>query len=392
MAVTVRRAALITVAGCALIAAAYLPPEAGPDRESYGPPWWSRSSMELRAAENGLVVLEYRDSLVATMQANPGDPLVVSLFAHGVLPDSAAAAIRRQVEALVPAASQGGVRTGLALIVRPARGGLASDEPPPYVIGEETINYLPTSGSGLCLTVATVTLHPRVRPPAALAAVLRTVRQDLIGPCWFLREFGPPGPGTAAWLAGGGAWYAAAFSRTRPRSPRRERPSWLRVALGIEDRPFGPEFVWQPYGDRSLAEVSCLNGRTDRCRTLIADPAAADPDPWFAFWQTDVPGVVSLPLDTRTRSDKGWLLADLLAAQGRERFIRFWQSTLTFDSAFTDAFGEAPGGWMKRWAQASLGPAPYPPWPGVGDAMITVAAVAVLVIVGSALRDLRQIG
>jgi hypothetical protein len=112
---------------------------------------------------------------------------------------------------------------------------------------------------------------------------------------------------------------------------------------------------------------------------------------WFGFWRTDVPGVVSLP-GSRARSDDAWLLADLLAAEGQERFATFWTSSLPFDSAFAGAFGKTPGTWMRGWVDANLGPAPYPPWPGVGDVLLTVGAIAVLLIAGSALRVLGQIG
>jgi hypothetical protein len=401
MVLTPRRAALITLAACALMTAAYLPPEPTLGPAAVDPPWWSRSSFELRAAETGLFVLEYRDSLLAAMRAHPDEPLLVTLYAAGVLPDSAAATLRSQVAALMPGAPQGGVRIGLALVVQRLRAREPSMEEPPleaprYTIAGETINYLPTPepGSPICLVVARMTTHPRATTAAALAAVLGRIsqeRQELVGPCWFAREFGAAGPGTAAWLAAGGATFGARFSEQRRQAPTRERPNWLRLALGLVDRPFGSELIWLPYGDHSAAEESCLNGRTERCRDLIADPLGADPRPWFVYWRAEAPGVVTLPA-SRVASDNRWLLFDLLSAEGRERFSRFWQSGAPFDSAFTDAFGERPGVWMRRWTEANLGPASYPPWPGAGDVALTVAVVLALVMAASALRALRQIG
>jgi len=96
MALNVRRAALLVAAGCAVVAVAYLPPRARFGRE-YVPSRLNRTQAELRRAEMGLTVLEYRDSLLGAMRSHPGEPLVVSLYAHGVLPDSAADMVRQRL-------------------------------------------------------------------------------------------------------------------------------------------------------------------------------------------------------------------------------------------------------------------------------------------------------
>jgi hypothetical protein len=46
------------------------------------------------------------------------------------------------------------------------------------------------------------------------------------------------------------------------------------------------------------------------------------------------------------------LLADLVREQGRERFGRFWRSSLPRDSAFVEAYGMPIEDWTHRWLSA----------------------------------------
>jgi hypothetical protein len=141
----------------------------------------------------------------------------------------------------------------------------------------------------------------------------------------------------------------------------------------------------------TLTEASCLNGRTDRCADLFAHPMEPFGQ-WPGFWESDIPGVTAVWWSRVAGGPEGWLLSDLLGGAGPERFARFWRSSLPLDSAFVDAFGTSPGAWTRHWAEARLGPAPYPPWPAARDVLLTVAAALVLAAAGGAARLLREIG
>jgi hypothetical protein len=395
MALTPRRAALVVAAACALLAAAYLPPAARATREPYVPTAWTRAASELRQARNGLLVLEYRDSLLAALRRQPDSPLVAHVYAAGSFSDSATAVLRRRLGMLAAGAAPGGRRTGVAVIVNRPPGTSAGPHalPPVNEVIDQVINYIPpaVAGNDLCLTVASVTLHPRVAAPlTAWARFMARHDQDLLGPCWYVRAFGAPGPAVAAWIGHGAAAYAGRYSGDAPRRPRRAPALWLRYALGMEGQAPEPYNIWMPYEGLSLAEASCLNGRTARCADLFLQPLGPGGGrPWF--WQSDVPEVVTLRW-SRPPGPEGWLLSDLLGTEGPERFARFWRSSLPIDSAFADAFGTSPGDWTRRWAEARLGPPPYPPWPAGGDVLLTLAAVVVLAAAGGALRLLREIG
>jgi hypothetical protein len=72
----------------------------------------------------------------------------------------------------------------------------------------------------------------------------------------------------------------------------------------------------------------------------------------------------------RNRSFTGvaWFLSDLVRAQGRERFARFWRSELPVDSAFAAAFGEAIGDWTAQWQRTMLPRLPLGPTVGSASA------------------------
>jgi hypothetical protein len=198
----------------------------------------------------------------------------------------------------------------------------------------------------------------------------RDLMEMATGPCDLLSAFGRPGRGIGTWLE------ATRFTPARSNS-------WLTGAPLLYEggrAPWGWLFErniysWTPlertamlrlFGDFQVAEVlappyyygapniRCLIGEERSCVDAVLHSGivtARDP----GIPRDLTVGSSLLRPDTVTlatpRPPQGSYLADLIRAEGRERFRIFWKSDLPFESAFEAAFGESLGRWTSRWAR-----------------------------------------
>jgi len=200
-----------------------------------------------------------------------------------------------------------------------------------------------------------------------------------LGPCAFYAAFGAPSKPVHKWLMARG-WDLGLFLDT----------DGSRAAEASSTELLGdPRFVW--YWERIYsyppATVACLAGRPSGCRAAVLRGAddRADTMPRLIrlerrWWQAQdlVP------------SER--YLSDVARTVGRDRFLRFWGSTLPVDTALATLLKKPVGEWTAAWQggytpRLRLGAA-APLW-AYAFALVVTAAVVLTVSVTAARRQVR---
>lgn len=181
-----------------------------------------------------------------------------------------------------------------------------------------------------------------------------------VGACWYLSEFGPPGPGVRAWLdsrywdvASGLPPYRRFFE---PRKDASESGSMLARVFGDLRGLFYRE---------SVMLEACANRRPELCEAaFLRTPYRPGQLPagvvgrWQALryagqgngaWMFQVPQYAT-----------GSLLALLLDDLGPTRFAEFWTSTAPVGEAFASVAGMSLGEWYRSQLRRQLKDAGYP--------------------------------
>jgi hypothetical protein len=338
MALSLRHWILGTTLGCAVIVAAYLPPEHGP--AAYQQPWEYRPPTPERQrfvaldavrgrSRRQLALLEQRDAALG--RAGTARPGTGTLLLEPALGPAASARLRAAFAAIWR--ELGPTRPEVAVIVT-----VVSDSAAARTISNDRIYYfLPSTRTGrTCLTLWSGVTWRILRGTGEDTLVYPIVRR-MIGPCAFYAAFGIPGQPVERWLAARdfdlgfvNDWHGPPLVPATQTFPRR----WL---------------AQQVYGG-SFAQVSCLAGRRADCHAAVLDtqPPEGDPSDWGRL-----PRVVEQQVWSNGRPAR-WLfrastyLVDLLREQGPERFAQFWHSALPVDSAFQAAFGSSIEEWTAR--------------------------------------------
>jgi hypothetical protein len=189
--------------------------------------------------------------------------------------------------------------------------------------------------------------------PGQLSGVphLQLWLKGVLGPCAFYAAFGAPGKPVLHWLGRRGFDLAL-------------YPDWDAApgatSGGAEFRMIDRRTYW--YWDfiyhQSFTAVACLAGRSSSCRAAVvgrADEVVDDSVPRF---------VTSSRWWWRQQQLVGGerYLGDVAREVGRERFLRFWNSSMPVDTALAAALRAPVGEWTKRWQgrfapRLPLGPA-----------------------------------
>lgn len=205
---------------------------------------------------------------------------------------------------------------------------------------------------------------------------------DRLGPCAFHAAHGVPGSGIARWLEGGGYLFAQNPAASERPSPG-EVPS-RRTIFGI-----GRASRWVP-----IPVESCLSGRLASCGGWITAPGDIGLGPY-----RDVNARIELTRRTdliyQEQRSSGLadvhVMADLQAEFGPERFGQFWRSERPVTEAFTEAFGEAPGSWMHRWAVSHYGEVPAGPGLSLLTTVLSFLTVGATFLVAAYLTERRTV-
>ena len=199
-----------------------------------------------------------------------------------------------------------------------------------------------------------------------------------LGPCAFYAAYGTPSKSVRRWLVTRDWDLALVLD---PGTRGRQTGSMI----GMAD----PRFPWYWDAIYSLppAAVACLSHLAEGCRAAVLAGASED---------------VAIPFPDVMRLDRRWnrqqnlveghrFLADVAHEVGRDRFLRFWTSELSVDTALAAALKRPVGEWTADWQATFINPirlGPAAPLGAVAMALL-LAAVAVGVVVLTASR--RQV-
>jgi hypothetical protein len=404
MALTDARRLVLVAAACAMIwvgiiyrpiGLGMLPPRRIP------PP---RNPVAIAAAALGRAndrwrLLELRDSIVALApKAADGVPTIIidpSLPAD--VRQRLDKAVSSQWKALVP---QTALSVTLAIVVDTAQSPHGHIRPFHFAGSIPIDVFLPTTAThGACVSLAH--LAGGFKNVTQLAGDARSARmqnilmQDLLtsetissllDPCALIAAFGNPGPHVAEWLRGGG-WGEARFANwDAPASP------WKAV-ISPDAGPTKPlgwlnglgDATWHIRGYVAPPGIACLAGESGSCANILLDYRRSTLD---SVWRSSVvssagTNAMSFFLPSAAAPlgpAAGSLVSEMVRTLGRERFARFWHSSLPIDSAFYDASGRSLDNWVRDWGVYMYGRAAVGPTvSGVGlatGAIILVLALA----------------
>lgn len=401
MARELRRWGLATLVACALVAFGYLPPRGGVTvPESRFAPRMAKATParlhaqdlaeQWRSAQAAITLLQSERDLAGDLTAQPRAGTGFTLRING--PDSTASVLQPFIAAQLDSTWRqlGLGETKISVLVVVAT-------PLPRPRGADGVDVLPTQDRSGAATYVLPDSSNRttcaVLIPAAYFTInlLRTKRIDRVGqfrewlkgglgPCAFYAAFGTPGTPARRWLARRG--YDLALY-----------PGW--DSLRSEVRSFGFDaaelrrysWYWEWIYQLPAPTVACLAGRAGACGETVLSRSGGgfgDALPRILtvqrrWWQTQsvVPGER--------------YLGDVARDIGRDRFLRFWNSTDPVDTALAAALKEPVGAWTARWERRFVPELPLGPAAPASAALVAtlLAAAAVAAVALTAVR--RQV-
>ncbi len=336
MALNLTRWLIAVLAGCALVAVAYLPQDRlERDRVLVRVREWKLRSL-LISAQYELERLTLRDSLIVKVEdADRGSPDRPLLVVEEGVPPHVREAVSRLLEK--PLASPALADSGRLFVAVVWRRGPSELRLLPYGLGDLT-HFLPRATDGrTCLSVLAARWSPAgeqigfqyFRWVADTAAAI-------LGPCVYYAAFGQPGSSIEKWLQA--TDHVAA-----------RLPVWATT-----NRPPAPYSGYWLSSMRRLSPhlLACAAGRKSMCRRGLLGEVRRD------VYERPRPGHISFHKIRQARplGDNHYrYLSDLLTEMGEERFASFWTSELSADSAFTSAFGLPLEDWTMKWARSQVG-------------------------------------
>lgn len=178
---------------------------------------------------------------------------------------------------------------------------------------------------------------------------------NILGGCRVVAQYGLPGPSVRQWLERG----ALGFADEPAYGPARTA-GWLGTP---RHWPFGRSV---PSWTRDLEMDRCLAGVPASCETVVLDPlirqGEVEADVLHVIEHSPVSGIGRVVFRSPFGSADDYLLGDVAAEFGPERFEAFWTSEEDVPEAFEAAFGITLGEWVVAWsdthfARTAAGPA-----------------------------------
>jgi hypothetical protein len=168
---------------------------------------------------------------------------------------------------------------------------------------------------------------------------------NILGGCRVVAQYGLPGPSVQRWLERG----ALGFADEPAYGPARSA-GWLGTP---RNWPFGRSV---PSWARDLEMDRCLAGIPAACETVVLDPlirqSEVEADVLHVIERSPVSGIGRVVVRTPFGSADDYLLGDVAAEFGAERFAAFWTSDRDVPEAFEAAFGIPLGEWVVAWSDA----------------------------------------
>jgi len=391
-----KRWVAVTLAGCAVIALAYVPPRgataSGPGSFSTQLPELTPARQRVQAladewrnADGAVRLLEARQhvrGLLASYETDhSGRPTIIVRGAE----DSPAAV--RYIEAALDTAwhalGLGETKVRVAFVIELARPPNVADRPTPATVAA----YLAPDSTDRTTCIALLQAGPywarflvgkREMRDTGFGGFAQWLQAGL-GPCAFYAAFGTPGKPVRRWLAARN-WDVALYLGSHGIAGQRFSSFDL-----LGDSRYSR--FWEQIYSFPPATVACLAGRSSGCRAAVLEGSdaafpAAGPQivrPERRWWRVQrlLPGER--------------YLSDVARDVGRERFQSFWASSLPVDTALAAALKQPVGEWTKQWERRFVAPirlGAAAPWGATAGALL-LGAVAVLAVMLTASR--RQV-
>ncbi len=342
----------LTAAGSLVLGVSMLPPSPQP-RPAQGvqaSPQEVRAAelrRELRRSQDILRRIRWADSLTPLALATARDGLAVGGSAQ-VVDQATLDSIRvRAEEELRRAGASGGAVVGV--FIQPLF--FASPETALRDTRGIEDTYVGTlDGTPYCYRVLGTPSHMTYRSgPLRRVSLSATQRHsNILGSCRLIGRYGAPSAGLLAWLERGALGFAAE-PVPGPSGPRR-RPAPLRSSFGL-----GGPFYWT----RGQEVGRCLAGEGESCGRLLLDPlSGADEgrsEIQYVVDRSPVSAIREAAYKQPFAHFDNYLLADLEAEFGPERFAAFWRSPHEIPLAFEAAFGVPLGEWAVTWVRTHVG-------------------------------------
>jgi hypothetical protein len=181
-----------------------------------------------------------------------------------------------------------------------------------------------------------------------------------VGACWYLAEFGEPGPEIRAWLD---SRYWDVASSVPPRHRALVSREGASEPGGLLDRVFG-DLRGMFYGE-SVALEGCAGRRPELCEAAFLQspyppdllPAGVVGSGRLVYSSMAVSGAWILEVP---RYASASLLALMVEDLGPARFTAFWTSTAPVAEAFQSVAGMSLGEWYRLQLLEQLRAAGYP--------------------------------
>lgn len=244
-----------------------------------------------------------------------------------------------------------------------------------------TFTLLPDSARGTGCTAVRIVWADAIESPAERIGWQRLPWRGAVGPCWYLANFGLPGPAVRAWLDAR-YWDVAGAIPPRARNQGLESeaaavPSWLYRALGE---------VGGGYRGGSAILESCASDKPVLCEfALLGSPYLA------GLLPDGIVGTERLNVYSRQSYDwltnvPPWISRELLSMMvedlGPARFAAFWTSRASVPDAFEAAAGMPFAEWFRKQLRREMSQAGIIP-PGERVSWPSAIGILALALGGS---------
>jgi hypothetical protein len=390
MARELRRWGLATLVACALVALGYLPPRGGVTvgESRFAPripkptPARLRAqglAEEWRSAQAAITLEQSERNLAGDLSARPRAGTGFTLVVDG--PDSVASLLKpfftAQLDTVWRQLGLGETKISVLLVVAtPIRRRSGGDAALPAEDRGGAATYVLPDSSNRTTCAALI--------PSSYFTLnlLRTKRMERVnpfrewlkgglGPCAFYAAYGTPGKPARRWLAHRGYDLALYPGWDKLRSDR--------SAFGFDAADLRRySWYWEWIYRLPPPTVACLAGRAGACGETVLSGSGGG-------FEDTLPRVLTVQRrwwQTQSVVPGERYLGDVARDIGRDRFLRFWNSTEPVDTALAAALKEPVGDWTARWERRFVPELPLgPAAPASATVLATLLAAAAVATV-----------
>jgi len=387
----VRRWVFFTLAPCAVLALAYLPPRGvtsngksvfvGQSQHATRARQHAQAlAEEWRNADAAVRLLEDRQRV--RRDVTRSSPTIV--FRGATLPPRAVRNVETVMDSVWRALGLGETKVRVTLVIELQRPTGSADSPTPL---QDRVAYLTPDSTDRTTCMASLPAGPywtlvilgkRDARHEGFGRFAQWLQAGL-GPCAFYAAYGTPGRPVGSWLAARN-WDVGLYLGSHGIAGERFS------SLDLMGNPSSP-WYWDRVYAFPAATVACLAGRPSGCRAAVLAGA---------------PEERTIPIPNVVLVERRWwrvqnllpgerYLGDVARTVGRDRFLSFWTSGQPVDTALAAALNRPVGEWTADWERGFVRPIRLGPTPPFGAAVIAMAIAVLVLTVVAATASRRQV-